>query len=228
MRCLIGIDDDNLIEEVKGYLHKIEKFIYIESTSNLETVQKLLIENDYDFMIASCCQHQDYSQKLLGWIRVKKIDVEVIYATRYNDPVHIQQAFRYGVCDYLLLPLDFQRFSLAIKRVIERILFMNSQKQFNQKEIDDYISLNGMIYSENRESKTGINNTTLSKVVNYLETIDTPFTADELAEKIGLSRVTTRRYLECMVDEGLLQTKMEYGKIGRPQKQYKKREKRQT
>lgn len=223
MRCLIGIDDENLIGEVKGYLNKIEKFIYIEATSNLETVQKLLSENKYDFMIASCCQHQDYSQKLLGWIRVKKIDIEVIYATRYTDTEHIQNAFRYGVCDYLLLPLEFDRFVLAVKRVVEKMLFMNSQKNFNQKEIDDYISLSCLKYKPKHNDSAGINNTTFSIIKNQLEKTKDAFTADEIAGKVNLSRITVRRYLEKMVEENQLDVGLEYGKIGRPQKRYTKK-----
>jgi len=223
MRCLIGIDDENLIEEVKGYLNKIEKFMYIESTSNLETVQKLLLENEYDFMIASCCQHQDYSQKLLGWIRVKKINIEVIYATRYNDTDHIQQAFRYGVCDYLLLPVDFDRFNLAIKRVVEKILFLNSQKRFNQKEIDDYISLNCIHYTNKHSDATGISNATFSKIQKHIKKMDTPFTAEHIANGINLSRITVRRYLEKMVEDDQLDVSLEYGKIGRPQKLYERK-----
>ena len=220
MRCLIGIDDDSIIELVEDYLKRIDKFSYIESSSNLETVQKLLLKKDFDFMIASCCQHQDYSQKLIGWIRAKKINIEVIYATRYNDLKHIQQAFRYGVCDYLLLPFTFERFNFAIQRVIEKILFLNSQSNFTQKEIDDYISLSTLKQPNNPTQTKSINNSTLKKIEKCLTNINYPFTADEIADAIGLSRITVRRYLESMVDEELLHVKMEYGKIGRPHKLY--------
>ena len=82
MKCLIGIDDKNLIVLVENILKKIDKYIYVESTSNLETVKKLLQKNQYDFMLASCCQNQDHSQKMLGWIRAMKIDIEVIRAVQ--------------------------------------------------------------------------------------------------------------------------------------------------
>lgn len=223
MRCLIAIDDNSLIIIVEEYLKKIDRFNYIESTSNLETAQKLLLEKDYDFMIASCCQHQDYSQKLLGWIRAKKINIEIIYATNYNDSNHIQQAFRYGVCDYLLLPLSFDRFHLAIQRVIEKILFSHSQKHFSQKEIDDYIELNATVHTKKLESSKGISNSTLEKIEKQLVSLDAPFTAEQLSQIMGLSRITVRRYLESMVDDELLDIQLEYGKIGRPHKLYMKK-----
>jgi len=221
MKCLIGIDDKNLIVLVENMLKKIDKYIYVESTSNLETVKKLLQKNQYDFMLASCCQNQDHSQKMLGWIRAMKIDIEVIYITRYKDVSHIQQAFRYGVCDYLLLPFDFDRFKFAIQRVIDRILFLNSQTQFTQKEIDDYISVSCLQYNVEAPAKTN-NNPTMEKVKECILTFNEPFTSEQVAEKIGLSRITVRRYLENLVDEKTLDTHMEYGSIGRPHKLYTK------
>ncbi len=222
MRCLIGIDDENLVKVVEDYLTRMDMIFYFESTSNLETVQRLLKENEYDFMIASCCQHHDYNQKLLGWIRVMKIDIEVIYATHYNDLKHIQQAFRYGVCDYLLLPLTYPRFCNAIQRVVEKILFLNSQNQFTQKEIDDYISLAALEHKTCPDQSKGISHSTLERIEECLSDIKHPFTADQIAEQVELSRITVRRYLENMVEKGILNTKMEYGKIGRPNKLYEK------
>ena len=222
MRCLIGIDNVSLINIVQEYLKRIDNFSYIKATNNLETAQKLLLEYDFDFMIASCCQQHDQSQRLLGWIREKNINVEIIYATHHNDLDNIQKAFRYGVCDYLILPLDFERFSLAIQRVIEKILFLNSQKQFTQKEVDDYIALSALAHIKKPTSSKGISESTLTKIENYIKNINTSFSAEKLAEEIGLSRVTVRRYLENMTDDGQLQTKLEYGKIGRPAKLYYK------
>ncbi|MDC7241743.1 MAG: response regulator, partial [Spirochaetales bacterium] len=50
-----------------------------------------------------------------------------------------------------------------------------------------------------------------------------PFTAEQMAEKLGMARVTIRRYLDFMVREGKLEVDLEYGKIGRPQHFYRYR-----
>lgn len=220
MKCLIGIDNLNLIKIVQEYLKKIDRFNYIKITNDMNTAKSLLKEYDFDFMIASCCQQKDEEQNLLGWIRENNINIEVIYATYHNDLKNIQKAFRYGVCDYLILPLTFDRFNLAIQRVIEKILFLHSQKQFTQKEIDDYIALSALVHCTANDALMKINDKTLTRIKKYLDEFDKPFTANELADKIKLSRVTVRRYLECMAEEGMLKTKFNYGNIGRPQKLY--------
>jgi len=46
--------------------------------------------------------------------------------------------------------------------------------------------------------------------------------ADDLAEKLGIERVTVRRYLEYMEKENKVEKLVEYGKVGRPQHKYYK------
>lgn len=48
------------------------------------------------------------------------------------------------------------------------------------------------------------------------------FTAEDFAEKLGIARVTVRRYLEYMEKENKVDKLVEYGKVGRPQHKYRK------
>ncbi len=48
------------------------------------------------------------------------------------------------------------------------------------------------------------------------------FTAEELSEKLGIARVTVRKYLEYMEKENKVEKLIEYGKVGRPQYKYHK------
>ena len=106
---------------------------------------------------------------------------------------------------------------------MDKILFMNSQKHFKQKEIDDYISLNCINYKNKHKESAGISVSTLSIIQEHISKANEPFTAEQLAHEINLSRITVRRYLENMVDNGELDTNMEYGNIGRPRKLYIKK-----
>jgi two-component system CitB family response regulator len=48
------------------------------------------------------------------------------------------------------------------------------------------------------------------------------FTAEGLAEKLEITRVTVRRYPEYMGKENKVEKLVEYGKVGRPQHKYHK------
>ncbi|TYL50185.1 response regulator [Nocardioides sp. BGMRC 2183] len=45
--------------------------------------------------------------------------------------------------------------------------------------------------------------------------------ASEVAEAVGMSRVTARRYLEHFVDAGAAQVRLQYGSTGRPERRYR-------
>lgn len=46
-------------------------------------------------------------------------------------------------------------------------------------------------------------------------------TAAALAEAVGISRITARRYLEHLVDAGRAARNPQYGTVGRPELQYR-------
>ncbi|MGI1665438.1 helix-turn-helix domain-containing protein, partial [Enterobacter sp. BH2-YP2023] len=48
------------------------------------------------------------------------------------------------------------------------------------------------------------------------------FTVDEVVSETGLSKTTTRRYLEHCVEVGFLTVEMLYGKIGHPRRMYRR------
>ena len=62
---------------------------------------------------------------------------------------------------------------------------------------------------------------TYNKIINYMiQKNGQDLTAEEIAKGSGLARVTARRYLEKMVEEGKVEINQEYGKIGRPTNYY--------
>jgi len=44
--------------------------------------------------------------------------------------------------------------------------------------------------------------------------------AEDVAELIGVSRSTARRYLEYLISEGTLYADVVYGSVGRPERRY--------
>ena len=71
----------------------------------------------------------------------------------------------------------------------------------------------------------GIDTFTLEQVIHlFKEQKYTTLTATQLSEVIGTSRSTARRYLEYLVEMNVLETKLLYGTVGRPERNYVLRE----
>ena len=69
----------------------------------------------------------------------------------------------------------------------------------------------------------GIEENTLARVQALFNDKATHcFTVDEVVSETGLSKTTTRRYLEHCVEAGFLTVEMLYGKIGHPRRMYKR------
>lgn len=60
---------------------------------------------------------------------------------------------------------------------------------------------------------------TLERVEETLKAASGDLSAAEVAEELGTSRVSARRYLEYLHDAGAVDVKLKYG-VGRPERRY--------
>ncbi len=67
----------------------------------------------------------------------------------------------------------------------------------------------------------GMSKETLDAVELLLRAAPGGLTAGEVAERVGVARVTGRRYLEYLADQGLARRSPRYGGTGRPEHVYR-------
>lgn len=70
------------------------------------------------------------------------------------------------------------------------------------------------------ELPKGLNSVTLTKVMAFLSGNPLPNSAEEVAEGLGIARVTARRYLEYLEKCGKVAIDITYGGVGRPVNRY--------
>ncbi|WP_338025422.1 ATP-binding protein [Caldalkalibacillus thermarum] len=92
----------------------------------------------------------------------------------------------------------------------------------DQEEVDHLLGTVGKgSVSSQSEVPKGINPLTLQKVEEVIrETQTNSITAEELGQQIGVSRTTSRRYLEYLVSIGKVRADLAYGAVGRPERRY--------
>ena len=66
----------------------------------------------------------------------------------------------------------------------------------------------------------GLSAETAELVLAAMRAVD-EISASEAADRVGLSRVTARRYLEHFVDTGAAEVRLQYGGTGRPERRYR-------
>ena len=152
-------------------------------------------------------------------LRAEGIDVEIIAITAVRELQSVQAAMALGAIQYLIKPFGFA----AFREKLEHFARYREQTQkvegaATQQDVDELMAA---LRSPARTSlPKGLASGTLDAIAAQLRTIADPVTASELADRLDMSRVTARRYLEHLHDLGLLQRAPRYGTPGRPELTY--------
>lgn len=218
------IEDDPMVRDINTkFVGKLSGFEVIFCTGNIEEAKEKIQELAPDLILLDIFLPKGNGLELLKWVRSKELCSDVILITADKSSGAVQEAFRYGAVDYLVKPFTFERFKEALTQFKKRYESINISDEVQQDTIDKFI-LNAAKESTIKEWHNltkGLSVRTYEQILTAAENRPGVFTADELAEGLGMARVTVRRYLDHMVKENKLQLEVEYGKIGRPTHFYK-------
>ncbi|MGE8002882.1 response regulator [Lysinibacillus sp. NPDC093216] len=219
------IEDDFRVAKIHAdYVHNIKGFIVTENLrTGKETIEKLKTTSSLPEIILTDLYIPDVEgSSLVSHIRHLYPSIKIIVISAATEISLIKDILDLGISDYLIKPFEEQRLQRAFQKYLqEHHLFQNS-KNVTQKDLDSlfYRESTNKIIDEETFVK-GIDLHTLQIVKSIFEDLKTQeLTASQLSELIGSSRSTARRYLEYLVGEQFLQTKLIYGTVGRPERKY--------
>lgn len=223
----IIIEDDPMVRQINSkFLDKVEGFSLKKAVANLTEAKDFISNNTVDLILLDVFLPNENGIDFLKWLRKEEIASDVILITADKSIERIRDAFRYGVVDYLIKPFTFERFKEALNIFKERLNSFEHYETLEQCELDKFI-LNGKNNEMNKEKskytlEKGFNKYTYKSIVDELNNIDQEyFTTEDLSEKLGIAKVTVRKYLDYMSKQGQLEKIIEYGKVGRPLYKYK-------
>jgi len=229
IQVLIIEDDFRVAEINRKYVEKVEGY----------TVQEVVKTGEEALAYLKKCTSQPQlilldiyipdvkGMGLLWKIRQQNPDIDLIAVTAANETATIEEALRGGVFDYIVKPVDVDRFAKSLKRYKEYRKFFAARETLGQNEIDAFTGVHGPVSSSNTNANLpkGIDPITLNDIKELLEANKGKgITAVELSKQIGTSRSTARRYLEYLVSTKEIRTTLKYGSVGRPEREYMHRE----
>lgn len=220
------VEDDPMVKEINTrFLEKIEGFTVVGDASSIEEAKDKIINAKADLILLDIFLPDGKGIDFLKWIRIKEIYVDTILITADKCKASVDEAFKYGAIDYLIKPFKFDRFKEALYNYRSRFIELRKVDNMNQDYIDQYIlNINANSIEEESQEKElckGLSLKTYNKIIDYMnQKYEEHLTAEEIAQGSGLARVTARRYLEKMSEEGKVEINQEYGKIGRPTNYY--------
>lgn len=144
-----------------------------------------------------------------------ELDVLVITAAREVDTV--RRALRGGIVHYLMKPFSADDLSERLRHYQRAYSSLAASK--TTAEQADVNRVFGLSRRE-RPLPKGCSAETLRMVEQLLKESEKDLSATEAADILGTSRVSARRYLEYLSEEGLVTVQLRYGGVGRPERRY--------
>ncbi len=216
---VLVVEDDPMVAQLhEHYLSQIKGFQLCDIARNGEDALRLLHNRSYDLIILDVFMPAMDGLQTLERIRESRYDVDVIIVSAANDKDKIKQALRLGAVDYIIKPFEFERFNLALSNYLKRYNIVEEQDIIKQSELDK------TIMRQEKENiialPKGLDKHTLSTVWKCILTFDDMFTTEEVSSKVGISRVSIRKYLEFLKTLRLLKLELHRGSVGRPVYKY--------
>ena len=145
---------------------------------------------------------------------------DVIAVTSARDADVVRHAVAQGVVLYLLKPFSFATFRAKLEQYAAyRDQLAATSGAVAQDEVDRL--LGSLRETPVAALPKGMSVETLREVTAAVSSSATGLSATEVAETVGASRVTVRRYLEHLADAGSLERHPRYGGSGRPEVEYR-------
>ncbi len=216
MYSVLIVEDDPMVAMInEQYISRNKQFSVIGKCKDGKGALDFLEKNTVDLIVLDVFMPRTDGFETLRQIRKKQISVDVIMVTAANDRDSLEQALHLGVVDYLVKPFTFDRFRMALEKFIAQTDALRDLETLNQKNID-FIIDNSRKKSEEIHPK-GIQEKTLNLILEYLRKNKNEWLAgDDIAENIGLTGVTVRRYMNYLAETGSVEGEMNYETGGRP------------
>ena len=221
MYKVLIVEDDPMVAMInEQYIKRNKNFEIVGKCNDGLSALDFLENNAVDLLILDVFMPKMDGFETLRQIRNKQITVDAIMVTAANERESFEEALHLGVVDYLVKPFTFDRFQMALEKYIAQNNALKDIDTLNQKNIDHIID-NARKKSEDLFPK-GIQEKTLELIMEYLNTNKSIwFTGDEIAEKVNLTGVTVRRYMNYLAESGRVVSEMNYETGGRPCMLYK-------
>ncbi|MFA5528821.1 MAG: response regulator [Peptostreptococcales bacterium] len=221
------VEDDPMVRRItEEFLQRVEGYICIGSYASLNDAIHGISENKPDLIFLDLFFPKGSGMDLMKWIRESELDIDVLFITADHSSNSIERALRYGAVGYLVKPFRFNRFEDALKKYKKMKEELINETIANQTKIDNLMNWSNPDSVMDSTGYSSVDskeehNTTYDRLLTFLKKHNKEsFTASMLGDRIGVSRITARRYLDQMEKEGIIELQMLYGSIGRPQNYY--------
>ncbi|MEV4976534.1 response regulator [Streptomyces scopuliridis] len=217
IRVLVVEDDPVAADAHQLYVGRVPGFSVAGVAHSRVEAGRLLERTDIDLILLDLYLPDGHGLQLLRSLRAGGHHADVIAVTSARDLAVVREGVSLGVVQYVLKPFTFATLRDRLVRYAE--FRAAAGEASGQEEVDR--ALGALRAPQPSSLPKGLSAPTLEAVTRTLRASATGLTAAEAGAKVGISRITARRYLEHLVTNGRAQRSPQYGQVGRPELQYR-------
>ena len=193
IRVLVVEDDPVAADAHVMYVDRVPGFVAVGKAHTGAEARRALDRTPVDLLLLDLHLPDVHGLQLARSLRAAGHHADVIAVTSARDLAVVREGVSLGVVQYVLKPFTFATLRDRLVRYAEFHAAVGEAS--GQDEVDRALAAL-------RDAGEGL-------------------TAAGVAEAVGISRITARRYLEHLVDAGRAARRPQYGTVGRPELQYR-------
>lgn len=206
-------DDPSMVRLYRAFMEGVEDVKLMGVTPSGEELLSFFRRGgNADLILLDIYLEGGNGLSVLKEIRSLGAEVDAIVVSSEGSPRVVREAMRAGIFDYLIKPFGASRFCralegfVAFRRRLELI-----DRRLSQDELDQVLPRPDL----GEGLPKGLHRNTMNGILSYLASMG-EMSGDDLADQLGLSKSTVRRYLDYLVRQGQVELKLMHTGRGRP------------
>jgi response regulator of citrate/malate metabolism len=216
---VLVVDDDFMVARIHcGFVERIEGFRVVGTASTGEQAVAKVDELRPDLVLLDLYLPDMFGLDVVTRLRAARHDCDVLVISAAREAEAVRRAVRYGAVNYLLKPFGFDELRTRLEQYAARRNTLRATVVSDQADVDRVLSRSGSVASP--ALPRGLSSETAELVERALREHTGTLSAAECANRVGISRVSARRYLEHFSGTGRAEVSLRYGAAGRPERRY--------
>ncbi|MBC2906837.1 response regulator [Streptomyces cupreus] len=217
---VLVVDDDRRVAQVNAaYVEKVPGFhVAGEAHSAAEALRRVEELPRVDLVLMDHYLPDETGLSVVREMRRRGHRTDVIMVTAARDVSTVQEAMRHGALQYLVKPFAFAGLRAKLEAYAELRRTLDGGGEAEQAEVDRIFG--ALSTPSEPDLPKGHSPTTADVVRRCLISAEGPLSAQEIAERTGVSRQTAQRYLKLLERTGRARLTLKYGDAGRPEHRY--------
>lgn len=217
---VLVVDDDVRVARINAaYVAKVPGFRVVAEAHSAAEALARIAEAPVDLILLDHYLPDENGLSVVRELRALGHHTDVIMVTAARDVATVQAAMRHGALQYLVKPFNFAGLRAKLEAYATLRQTLDGGGEAEQAEVDRIFGTlsAGSIAPE---LPKGHSPTTAELVRQVLLAADGPLSAQEIAERAGVSRQTAQRYLKLLERSERVRLTLRYGETGRPEHRY--------